>query len=112
MTSRSSGMATALAASITRCTSCSVISLSLTATMPVELKDLICPPAMPFWPVFFLFLARDEAGRFEGFDMPARDAGVARGVLAARHELGFFHRLGDAFDSGVDVDDHALAEAG
>ncbi len=47
MTSRSSGMATALAASMTRAMSASRTSLSFTATMPWELKPLMWPPAMP-----------------------------------------------------------------
>ncbi len=47
MTSRSIGMATALAASITRSTSSGVISGPLMATMPRLLKPVMCPPAMP-----------------------------------------------------------------
>ena len=47
ITSRSSGMATALAASMTRSMSASRTSLSLTATMPWLLKPLMWPPAMP-----------------------------------------------------------------
>src|SRR3989338_3790361 len=46
-TSRSIGMATALAASITRSTSLWVTSLFFTATMPWLLKPLMCPPAIP-----------------------------------------------------------------
>ena len=47
MTSRSSGMATAFAASMTRAMSASRTSLSFTATMPWLLKPLMWPPAMP-----------------------------------------------------------------
>ena len=46
-TSRSMGIATALAASITRFTSLSCTSRSFTATTPCELKPRMCPPAMP-----------------------------------------------------------------
>ena len=47
ITSRSIGIATALAASITRFTSPSRTSRSLTATTPCELKPRMWPPAMP-----------------------------------------------------------------
>ncbi len=47
ITSRSIGMATALAASMTRVMSASRTSLSFTATMPWLLKPLMWPPAMP-----------------------------------------------------------------
>src|SRR4051812_20298237 len=46
-TSRSIGIATAFAASITRSTSRGLTSLFLTATMPWLLKPLMWPPAMP-----------------------------------------------------------------
>ena len=41
------GMLTALAVSITRATSVAVTSLSLIATMPLELNERIWLPAMP-----------------------------------------------------------------
>ena len=41
------GMLTALAVSITRATSVAVTSLSLMATMPLELNERIWLPAMP-----------------------------------------------------------------
>ena len=47
ITSRSMGIATARAASITRSTSLSVISDPLTATIPRLLKPVIWPPAIP-----------------------------------------------------------------
>ena len=47
ITSRSIGMATARAASITRSTSSGVISGPLMATMPRLLKPVMCPPAIP-----------------------------------------------------------------
>ncbi len=47
MTSRSSGMATAFAWSMTRSTSVCLTSLSLMATTPWEGKALMWPPAMP-----------------------------------------------------------------
>ena len=47
ITSRSSGMATALAGSMTRSTSWGRTSLSLTATTPCEVKPLMWPPAIP-----------------------------------------------------------------
>ncbi len=47
MTSRSSGMATAFAWSMTRSTSDFLTSLSLMATTPWDGKALMWPPAMP-----------------------------------------------------------------
>ena len=47
ITSRSSGIATALAWSITRSTSCCRTSLSFTATTPCDGNALMWPPAMP-----------------------------------------------------------------
>ena len=83
MTSRSSGIATAFAASMTRATSASRTSLSFTATMPCELKRL---------------------------DVAAGDARCRRRDLAAGHVLGLFDRALDRGDGGVDVDHHALAQ--
>ncbi len=84
MTSRSIGIATALAASITRRTSLS--------------RDLAV-------------LHRDDAVGVEAVDVAARDAGVDRGDLAVGHQLGLFDRVLDRVDGGVDVDHHALAQA-
>ena len=58
-----------------------------------------------------LVLHRDDAVRRERLDVAAGDAGVDGADLAARHVLGLLDRALDRGDGGVDVDDHALAQA-
>ena len=57
-----------------------------------------------------LALDRHHATRIEAANMAAGDAGKNAADLAVSHQLGFFQRLLDALDRGVDVDDHAALE--
>ena len=59
----------------------------------------------------FLVLDRDDAVRVQAAHVAAGDAGVHRMDLAARHELGLFHRALDGLHGGLDVDHHALLQA-
>ena len=59
----------------------------------------------------FLVLDGDHAARIEAADMAAGDAGIDVADLAVGHQLGFFQRALDRFDSRLDIDDHALFQA-
>ena len=80
----SAGMATALAASTTCCTSTSLTSRSRMATTPCEFRLRTCA---------------------------AGDAGEHRADLAAGHELGLFDGALDRLHGRLDVDHHAFLQA-
>jgi hypothetical protein len=56
-------------------------------------------------------LDRDDAVGVEAANVAAGDPGEDRGDLAVGHQLGFLDRVFDRRDRGVDVHDHALAQA-
>ena len=84
--SRSTGMETALAASMTRATS----SRSMTR---------------------FLLGDGDDAPGVEAADVGAGEADVGGADLDAGHELRLLHHPLDGVDGGLEVDDDALAQA-
>ena len=52
----------------------------------------------------------DDAAAVEAGDVPAGDAGVDRGYLAAGHQFGLFHGFFNGIHRGFDIDHHALAK--
>ena len=49
--------------------------------------------------------------RIDAANMATGDAGKHRANLAARHQLGFFHRTLNRLHRGFDVDDHTLLQS-